>query len=416
MVAMRTEASPILSLESSRRTQAEHTRNLPPAARPASPTDPAASAPEEAWRPAARPAGAPAVSRDEEAIRKMAEDLPEAERESYSDILKILNENAPSVLKTIRAIIAERSGVELPEKPSVDTDLLARTLKLAEAAPDPGRRVTDVAQGVGLAAPPVRNDFLRAASEVLTWEQQSARQAASRPRALEAPGTVTIDPATGTYAPGDSGYAVEVNFDLFFSVSARSAVRGGADASGAFYEATAEVASSFSANLSIAIGGRFLDLADAAEALDPAVLESFSRAVEGLAGLDQDALDRFFGAADQLFNALESRYGLGGSALDGVAAEVKAAAGGFFEAVRGATEEVFPGLRLDQIFELPAELDANGSTDLLALLGEVADRDPLASPHRLLEALTAGENGRALQAPPALPDWTTLLQGVPTAA
>lgn len=413
---MRTEANPILSLESSRQAQAERTRNLPSAARPSSSPAQAPGVPGEGWSPAARPNGPSAPSRDEEAIRKMAADLPTAERESYSDILRILNENAPSVLKAIRAIIAERSGVELPEKPSVDTDLLARTMKLAEAAPDPGRRVTDVAQGVGLAAPPVRNDFLRAASEVLTWEQQAARQAVSQPRPLEAPGTVTIDPATGAYAPGDSGYSVEVNFDLFFSVSARSSVRGGEDASGAFYRATAEVASSFSANLSIAIGGRFLDLADAAEALDPAVLESFSRAVEGLAGLDQDALDRFFGATDELFNALESRYGLGGSALDGVAAEVKAAAGGFFEAVRGATEEAFPGLRLDQIFALPAELDANGSTDLLALLGEVADRDPNSSPRRLLEALTAGENGRALQAPPALPDWTTLLQGVPTAA
>lgn len=428
---MQTDLSQLLSFQTSRQNYAGTTRSLsvpPPPPPPSSPS--ASAAPGHEDRAGGRAADRLEIgsgpdareSQDAKAAEKMAETLPPEDHRNFSDILRILNENGTHVFKAMRAIIAERTGLTESNQAALDPELLARTMKLASGAPNPARRLADVAQGVGLVPGAQQDSFLKAAGAVLQWEQKAAAEAVvapwPSPRSQAPEPGIAVDPQLGTYEPRDMGYAVEVNFDLFFSVSARSSLRGGNDAAGAFYEATQELSTSFSSNFSVAIAGRFLNLADAAEAIDPKVLESFSRAVEGLAGLDQDALDRFFAAADQLFSALEEGYGLGDTALDGIAAQVKATAGGFFEAVSAATEEVFPGLPVDQLFDLPADLDKNGSTDLLALLNSLAEsRRPDSHPRSLLEALNAGENARALNATPPPDDlWNSLQAVLPASA
>lgn len=422
---MQTDVNQLLSFQTSRQNYAGTSRTVsappPPHPSPAS-SDSLPQGGHSGDRVEVGPRSKAPESPDARAAEKMAETLEPKERQNFSDILRILNENAPNVFKSIRAIVAQRTGLDASNEAALDPELLAKTMKLAGGAPNPAQRLADVVKGVGLVPGPQQDAFLKAAGSVLEWEQKAAAAAVVAPwpsvgSKTPAPG-IAIDPRSGTYEPREIGYAVEVNFDLFFSVSARSSMRGAQDASGSFYEATQKLSTSFESNFSIEIAGRFLNLADAAEAVDPKVLESFSRAVEGLAGLDQDALDRFFTAADQLFSALEDGYGLGDTALDGVAAQVKATAGSFFEAVSAAAQDVFPGLPIDQLFALPADLDKNGSTDLLTLMNSLAERRrPESFPRPLLEALNTGENARALNsATPPVDLWNLLQATQPAAA
>ncbi len=332
---------------------------------------------------------------EEKAVEKLAEKLPEPEKVNASDILKIVNENAPKVLKSLRAIIANRTGMEKDVNKGINLEQLASTLKAAENAPDPGKRVTDVMSGIGLVPEEQKEQFLKAAEAMLGLESKAAKM--PPPVGLLADPAIDVNPTTGNYQPSEVGFHAEVNFDLFFSVSARSSVKSGSDGSGSFYEASQEVAASFEAGFSMKIAGRFLSLSDMAEKIDPKVLDAFSTAVQGLAGLDEDALNRFYDATEQLFGEVEETLGLRVGELGGLAEEVKATAESFFHAVDGAMNEVFPGVSADQIFELPAELDANGSTDLLTLLNSLAEkRDPAKDADALLSSLIAAENARSL--------------------
>jgi hypothetical protein len=357
-------------------------------------------------------------AKNEEIARKLAEKLPDPEAKNYTDILKIVNQYAPHVMKSIRAIIANRAGLEGAAQQGPSPDQLASTLQAAAGSPDPSRRVADVVTGVGLVPENLKDKFLKAAEALLQMESSHARNAWGYQPLEGADPEIAVDPNTGGYQPRNTGYSVEVNFDLFFSLSARSSVKSGESLEGSFYEATSEVAAEFEANFSIEVAGRFLNLADAAEEIDPAVMESFSKAVQGLAGLDQDALNRFFDATDKLFGELGEMLGLSEGELDGVKEEVKATAQAFFEGVSGSLAGVFPGVSADQIFSLPAELDSNGSTDLLSLLAGVADaREKPEDARGLLEALTAAENARSLRDPEDLSPMETLLEeSLPLAA
>lgn len=429
-----TDLSSLLNYQTRNENRAAASRNvaLPPSPAPPqqnSPTHPHAIATSDSVElsPRARKhnaASSNAASPDARAAKQMAERMPDPARDSYADILKILNENAPNVFKSMRAIIAQRAGVVADGAAGPDPELLAKTLKMASEAPDPSRRIADVVQGVGLVPPDQQDAFLAATQAILGWEHTAAAKAVSTPLdtttgaassdAVAPPsGQINVNPQTGAYQPQAVVASVEVNFDLFFSISAQSSLSSQSDASGAFYQATQSVDASFSSNFSLEIAGKYLTLADAANAVDPKVLDAFSQAVQGLAGLDQNALNRFFTAADNLFNSLETGYGLGNTALDGMAKEVKATAESFFQAVSSATQNVFPGMALDQIFNLPSSLDSNGSTDLLTLLGDLAvRRDPDKHPHDFLSSLNAAENARSLNAPTPSLDQLALLMKV----
>lgn len=331
---------------------------------------------------------------DEQAAEKLASQLSDPEKVHAADVIKILNENAPNVLKSLRAIIASRAGLKDDSK-GVDLEQLSKTLKFAADAPDPSKRVTDVMTGVGLVPDDQKEKFLQAAQAILGLEKADAKT--PPPVGLGTDPSIAVDPKSGAYQPTDVGFNAEVNFDLFFSVSARSSVKAGSDSSGSFYDATKEVAAKFDAGFSMKIAGRFLSLSDLAEKVDPKVLDAFSTAVQGLAGLDENALNRFFDATDKLFGGVEEALGMPVGELGGLAKEVKATAESFFHAVDGAMKEVFPGVSADQIFELPKELDSNGSTDLLTLLNGLAEkRDPSKDAHDLLSSLSAAENARSL--------------------
>jgi hypothetical protein len=328
-------------------------------------------------------------------IKRMIEKKKESEKTSYSDVLRIVSENAPHVLKSLKAIAAQRAGLE-SEKSTINPDTLKKAVEAAAGSPDPSRRVADVMNGVGLVPDELKEKFLQAAEAMLGMERQ-AGMTARPPIGLEGDPAIEFHPLTGNYEPQNVGFEVEVNFDLFFSVSARSSMKSGGHGAEAFYDASMEVAASFEAGFSMKIAGRFLSLADAAEGIDPEVLDAFSRAVEGLAGLDGDSLDRFFDATEKLFSDVEKKFGLEKGALGGVAVEMKETAAGFLRTVEAASREVFPGLKTDQIFELPEGMDRNGTTDLLAMLHDfAATRDEKSAVPALLNNLNGAENARSL--------------------
>lgn len=336
-------------------------------------------------------------SKDETIAKKLSEKLSEIEKKSTSDILKIVNEYSPSVMKSIKAIIAQKTGLGLDKSKAPDLELLASALKDAAGSPDPSKRVADIVTGVGLVPDELKDKFLEVSQKILGMEKQAANYSLTQP----SDGSIEINPDTGNYEPTEIGLGVEANFDLYFSISARQSVSYGENSDGSFYEATAEVAARFESNFSLEISGRYFSLADLAQEIDPKVLDSFSNAVKGLAGLDDEALNRFFDAAESLFDEVEESFGLSNTALDGVADSLKKTAQSFFEAVNAASNDLFPGLKLDQIFALPEELDSNGHSDLLSLLHDyAAKRDPEKDAENLLKALNAAENSYSLNNTP----------------
>jgi len=331
---------------------------------------------------------------DEQIAKKLAKKLDEKGQQSTSDILKIVKENYPSVMKSIRAIIAKRAGLQNEEPKGASPELLASALNEAAGSPDPSRRVADVVTGVGLVPDALKDRFLEVAQKILGMENTAAKQAVDAGQASP----IEIDSSTGNYKPSKVGLGVEVNFDLFFSISAKQMISQGENATGSFYDASEEMSSRFESNFSMEISGRFFSLADLAQEIGPKVLDSFSNAVKGLAGLDDKALAKFFDATEALFDEVEKSLGLSNNALDGIANEMKNTASSFFEAVSSASQNVFPELKLDQIFALPEELDSNGHTDLLTLLHDAASkRDATKNADGLLKALNSAENSKSLQ-------------------
>lgn len=255
-----------------------------------------------------------------EAIVKLSRNLEKSQEVHASNILKIVNEYAPSVMKSLRAIIASQVGLTPPPQPSLEK--LSGTLDAATRVPGAEGRVADVMSGVGLVPEGQRDKFLKAAEALLNLESKSSYTS----------GTVELNSTTGNYE-ASGVYSAEVNFDLFYSVSARSSLKAGEDSSGAFYDATYSVATKFEANFSLEIAGRFLSLADMAEKIDPKVLEGFSEAVAGLADFDGDALENFLSAAEKLFGEIEDGFGMENGALDYLEAGVKETARNFMNNV-----------------------------------------------------------------------------------
>lgn len=338
----------------------------------------------------------PEPSPDEKAAREAAKRLPRPEQNMSAKIIEIVNENNPKAMKTLRAIIASRAGLEKP--PGTDLEQLEKTLAAAEQTPDPAKRIANVFQGVGLVPEELKTKFLEAAEKMLNLEAHAAREARPEPG-----GSIEIDGATGNYKPQNVNYQVKVDFDLFFSISSRSSSRSGEGDSGAFYEASTSVAAEFESNFSIEISGRFLSLADMAEAIDPGVLDAFSEAVQGLAGLDDDSLERFFDATEALFSEIEESLGLEKGVLSGTSERIKATAEGFMHSVSSAVAGAFPGVEVDQVFSLPAHLDENGSADLLTMMNGLLEKqvrqaekaDEKGEPLR--RSLIAAENGLSLE-------------------
>lgn len=359
-----------------------------------------------------------------EDVARKTKDLPTPEQISSANIVRIVSENAPHVLQTLRAILATRLGLE-PPQPASDTvsdetggdssnevlpsfpapegtvdgstvKPLEDALTAAAGSPDPSRRVAAVVEGAANLPEKVRDTFYKAATHLLKNESAVVR----RDLVSGQTSPVAVDPSSGVYSAEGTGTRVGVKFDLFYSISSRYAVQAGKDASGSFYEATAAVEAKFGASFSLEIGGRFLSLADAASKVDPTVLDAFSEAVSGLAGLDENALDRFFKATESLFSAVEDSLELADGSLDGVATEVKETAKSFFAAVSSATADTFPGVDVSQIFSLPEGLDSNGTTPLLDMLLGALEQGDVSPTERLLAALTGAENGRAAAAQP----------------
>lgn len=343
----------------------------------------------------------PAARLDENAIKKMAKKLPKKEADLSANVIKILNKNAPHAMKSLRAIVASRTGMD--QFKGVNLEQLERTLSAAEGTPDPSRRAVDVMHGVGLVPQGQKEKFLKAAESMLLAESRALQNARPQPRPGGNP-QINVNEPTGVYAPQDVGFEMKVDFDLFFSVSSRYAMKSGENSSGSYYEAAHQVSSSFESNFSIEISGRFLELADMAESLDPAVLDAFSGAVQGLAGMDDDALNRFFEASTELFGEIEASMGLAEGTLDGTVQKMKATAESFFHSVSSAVDGVFPGLEVDQIFSLPENLDSNGNSDLLSMMNKIVGQSlmdmsskPDGSLSNLLASLTAAENARGLE-------------------
>lgn len=347
-----------------------------------------------------------ASGKEAEQILKLSTDLSEKQQVSSSNILKILSENAPNVLKSLREIISSLSG-EQQDKPTVDLEKFEKALKAASGSPDPSRRSAQVVDGLKIAPDAIKNAFLEGSEKVLNAEAALARNAVS---SREGQRNVAINETSGIYQAGPGATSIKVNFDLFFSASAKYSISSGENANGSFYEASAEMTTRFSSNFSIEVGGRFLSMADAAADIDPKILEAFSDATRGLAGLDDDALERFFDAAEELFGEVEDALGLAEGSLDGTAEQIKSTAASFFASVSSAAEETFPGLKLDQIFSLPKHLDNNGSTDLLTLLSNAFDNDDAEEKSQsLAQQLLGAENARALgsEIPTELPELRT---------
>ncbi len=74
-----------------------------------------------------------------------------------------------------------------------------------------------------------------------------------------------------------------------------------------------------------------------AAAIDSDVFETFTEAAQGLANMDEKSFRKFISAVDELFNSVETALGLSEDGLDGFADMVKAAASGFFDAVKSAS-------------------------------------------------------------------------------
>lgn len=309
----------------------------------------------------------PSADLNEKAIIKLSEKLSESDQTHSFDILKIMRENSPSAMKSLRAIMANKAGIEAKAEPNLE--MLSKALQAAASTSEPECRVADIMTTLGLVPEGQKDKFLKAAESLLTLENSAPR-----------PGTsVAVNPTTGNYQASGLVRA-EVNFDLFFSISARSSVKSGENASGSFYEATHEVASTFEANFSFEISGRFLSLADAAEKIDPKVLDAFSEAVAGLASMDSNALDHFLAASKKLFDEVEENYGVEGM-FDGVAEELTATAESFVLAAQKAASK----------FELPETMGPDNS--LLAALQQLASPEDEA----LTKALTKAENARSLR-------------------
>ncbi|MEW5766636.1 MAG: tetratricopeptide repeat protein [bacterium] len=130
--------------------------------------------------------------------------------------------------------------------------------------------------------------------------------------------------------------SIDFNLNLFYSLSQSISETRGQETQGAFIETTRRVSEYFEANVSLDIGfmGQYLGQTDTLNQLDPSLLDSFFESVQGLADFEDESLLGFFKATDNLFAALEEKFGSFGGVFDQAREEIKAAVGGFFGSVQ----------------------------------------------------------------------------------
>ena len=330
-----------------------------------------------------------------EQVRQMSEES----RQNASAIGNILRNYAPHAFEALRKILAYHGGQNTGNAEAVLNDAEPVLERTVQSDPS-GRRLRNATRNMGNIAPELAQDYLTTLQDMLTTETT----ASTRMQQTVHPVTpeITFDENTGVYATNASArsLSVEMEFDLFFSLTDEISATAGQEGASAFFSATRSVTAEYQANfhLSIeAVGGFFRDV-DALQSVSPETAQKFNEAMGNLNNFDEESLEEFNAAADELFNELEAVFGENGGMFDNLAGEVKAQAKLFQESVGAAMNDVFPEMDATQIFSAPAPFMMDSSTNenpfadmIEQMIAELESRDD-ESVQGLLEALSGVRN------------------------
>ena len=182
---------------------------------------------------------------------------------------------------------------------------------------------------------------------------------------------VSVDSNTGIYdvnSPNNvirdnSSLRIEMNFNLFFSLSEEVRSRYGSDTEGQFHEVTRSVAGRFDMNFSLRIEsiGKFLNANKDVIDYMPESYKQFIDAASGLSDLNKDALDHFVEATNKFMNDLKDVYGHD-ETFDSMKNSIIGSAKSFVEEVHKGVNEVFPEIYQTR---MPIDASKNSKADSL---------------------------------------------------
>lgn len=148
--------------------------------------------------------------------------------------------------------------------------------------------------------------------------------------------------ATDSQKPSsDSELNVSFQFDLFYQLSTRVEAKMGQSGATRFAEVSGTVAETFKGSFDLKIDGvgSFFKNTDSALEISPETTNEFFDAVEGLADLSPQALEKFLTETEDFFTELENVYGEADGTFDQIKEQMQQQAKSFFADVGTIREE-----------------------------------------------------------------------------